>query len=123
MTAQGAFEVKLEPQQDTDAPAGRMVIRKKYRGDLVGVGIGQMISKRTAGGTAAYSAVEEFSGSVAGKQGSFTLIHSGFMSADRQTLDIYVLPGSGTDELVSISGTLEIIQKEGTHSYIFHYQL
>lgn len=122
-TASGSFEIALEPQQDTEAPAGRMIIRKSYSGGLVGSGIGQMISKRTSGGAAAYSAVEEFSGSLAGKQGAFTLIHSGFMSAEEQRLDIYVLPGSGTDELANISGTLEIVQKDGIHSYILHYQL
>ena len=123
MTATGSFDVKMEPQKDTDAPAGRMLIRKEYSGDLVGSGIGQMLSKRTSGGAAAYSAVEEFSGSVVGKKGSFTLIHNGFMTPDTQKLEVYVLPGSGSGELTSISGNLEIIQENGGHKYVFNYEL
>ncbi len=123
MSATGTFEVKLEPQEDSDAPAGRMIIRKKYSGDLLGSGIGQMLSKRTEGGTAAYSAVEEFSGSVAGKNGSFTLIHNGFISPQTQKLEVYVLRGSGTGDLANISGTLDIIQEGGAHKYVFNYEL
>ena len=47
MSATGIFEVNLDPQNDENAPAGRMIIDKKYSGALVGKGIGQMISKRT----------------------------------------------------------------------------
>ena len=57
------------------APAGRMIIHKQYTGNVVGKG--QMISKRTAKGVAAYSAIEEFMGSVDGKKGAFILIHTG----------------------------------------------
>ena len=53
MPAKGTFEVNLEPQKDENTPAGRMIIAKTYNGDLIGSGIGQMISKRTAGGSAA----------------------------------------------------------------------
>ncbi|MGZ4819666.1 MAG: DUF3224 domain-containing protein [Terriglobales bacterium] len=34
-----------------------------------------------------------------------------------------VVPGSGTDELTSISGKMEIIIEDGKHSYIFNYTL
>lgn len=123
MTASGSFEVKMEPQEDTDAPAGRMVLRKEYSGDVIGHGIGQMLSKRTSGGAAAYSAVEEFLGSVSGEKGSFTLIHNGFMTSDTQKLEVYILPGSGAGELSNISGTLEIIQENGIHKYVLNYEL
>ena len=54
MSAFGNFEIKLDPQKDEAAPVGRMIIDKKYSGDMIGTGIGQMISKRTTGGAAAY---------------------------------------------------------------------
>lgn len=49
MTAKGTFDVDLQPQDDADTPAGRMVIDKTYSGDMTGSGKGQMISKRTEG--------------------------------------------------------------------------
>ena len=44
-----------------------------------------MISKRTENGTAVYYAIEEFSGSVKGKNGGFTLVHKGHMSKESQS--------------------------------------
>lgn len=123
MKATGSFEVSLEPQEDPETPAGRMLIHKTYSGDLSGTAIGQMLSKRVESGAAAYSAVEEVSATLEGKTGSFTLIHNGFMSPEARDLNVYVLPGSGTDELSTISGTLDINQKGKNHEYVFVYEL
>jgi len=121
MTVNGTFDVNLDAQNDETASAGRMVISKEYFGGLVGLGAGQMISKRTDGGSAVYFAIEEFSGALDGKSGSFTLAHSGEMSAAGQSLEVKIIQGSGTDELKGISGTLEIIQEDGKHKYVLNY--
>ena len=123
MSATGKFEINMAPQEDEDAPAGRLVINKQYSGGLAGNGIGQMISKRTENGVAVYYAIEEFEGSLDGKTGSFTLVHSGFMSAQTQSLEVLILEGSGSGELVSISGSLKIIQEDGEHLYVLDYEL
>lgn len=123
MTAKGTFEVNIEPQKDEIAPAGRMLINKQYTGDINGTGIGQMISKRTENGVAAYFAIEEFEGSVNKITGSFTLVHNGYMSSVEQTLDVKILNGSGKGDLENISGLLEIIQEEGKHEYVLTYEL
>jgi len=122
MSASGTFEANLEPQNDEATPAGRMTIFKEYTGGMVGTGIGQMISKRTESGTAVYSAIEEFKGTVNGKEGSFTLFHNGVMSSSKQTLEIIIVDGSGTGELEGIQGTLAINQEDGTHSYVLDFQ-
>lgn len=123
MYAKGTFEVNLTPQADTDSPAGRMILDKIYLGDINGPGIGQMISKRTESGVAVYYAVEEFSGSVKGKNGTFTLIHKGYMSKESQSLEVLVLEGSGSGEFESISGSMVITQGPNGHSYEFTYEL
>ena len=123
MKAEGAFEIKLEPATDDTAPAGRMIINKEYAGNIVGSGVGQMLSKRTENGAAVYSAIEEFVGTVDGKPGTFTLSHYGFMSEESQELKIEIVPGSGSGELASISGSLQIVQNEGKHSYVLTYSL
>ena len=79
MSANGTFEVQLTPQEDAEAPVGRMLIKKSYVGDMSGSGVGQMISKRIEDGAAVYFAIEEFSGTVMGKSGGFTLLHKGYM--------------------------------------------
>ena len=123
MNAKGTFDIKLSPQNDDGFPAGRMTIDKQYLGDMIGTGKGQMISKRTDGGVAVYYAIEEFSGSINGQNGSLALVHQGQMSENSQTLNIIILEGSGDGELQGISGSLAITQNENGHSYALDYQL
>lgn len=120
---EGSFEVKLTPQEDSNAPAGRMLINKDYSGALNGSGTGQMISKGTENRAAIYFAIEEFLGTVDGKSGGFTLVHKGVMNSEAQSLDVSVLEDSGTDDLVGISGAMTITQKNGDHAYSFEYKL
>lgn len=123
MLATGTFEIELSPQDDAVAPAGRLLISKTYIGDMTGSGIGQMISKRTEGGTAAYFAVEEFSGSLDGRSGGFTLLHRGQMDGQSRSLTVTVLPGSGSGELKNVSGELTITQDSSGHSYELVFDL
>ena len=123
MSAKGTFEVDLQPQADADSPAGRMIINKTYTGDMIGSGKGQMISKSTEDGTAVYYAVEEFSGSVNGRNGAFTLIHKGQMGKETQALDVEILDGSGSGELKNICGSLAINQDSNGHTYELMYKL
>ena len=123
MSANGTFEVDLTPQEDIGSPVGRMLIRKTYLGDMTGSGTGQMISKRTENGAAVYYAIEEFSGSVKGKNGGFTLAHNGRMSKDSQSLEITILEGSGSGELQDISGSMLIVQDANGHRYELTFEL
>ena len=123
MSANGDFEVDLAPQADEGAPAGRMILNKTYQGEMNGSGIGQMISKRTENGTAVYYAIEEFSGSVEGKNGAFTLLHRGLMNKGTPMLDVNILEGSGSGELATISGSMLISQDADGHRYELTYEL
>ena len=123
MFASGTFEVELTPQEDLGSPAGRMVITKSYLGDMSGSGIGQMISKRTENGAAVYYAIEEFSGSLDGRSGGFTLVHEGYMSSETQSLEVTVLEGSGSGELKNISGSMLIVQDANGHRYELTFEL
>ena len=100
-----------------------MLIKKVYTGDMNGSGTGQMISKRTEAGTAVYYAIEEFSGSVKGKTGRFTLVHKGYMSKESQSLKVTILEGSGGGELQNISGSMRIVQDENGHRYELTFEL
>ena len=123
LSAIGTFEVNLSPQEDAETPAGRMLISKSYRGGMEGSGAGQMISKMLDSGTAVYYAIEEFSGSVMGKSGGFTLVHQGHMDKESQSLEVKILEGSGSGELEAISGSMTIVQDEGGHSYTLQFEL
>ena len=126
-TARGTFDVTMEPEPpflDQDGvKLNRNVVCKEFSGDLVGTSKGQMVAAYTATpGSAGYVAIEHFIGSVGGKSGSFVLQHSGLMDRGDAALAVTIVPDSGTGELAGISGTLEIGNDAGTHSYVLEYE-
>jgi hypothetical protein len=127
-SATGTFEVKIAPQP-ADAYAdgatlGRLSIDKHFRGDLDATSKGQMLTGATSvEGSAGYVAIERVSGTLAGRRGTFILQHSGTMTRGAPQLVITVVPDSGTDQLVGLSGTMLINIAAGKHSYEFAYAL
>jgi hypothetical protein len=126
--ATGTFDVKLVPQtsgdQGQDAVPARMTIDKQFHGDLEGTSKGQMLAAGTAvKGSAGYVAIEQISGTLHGRTGTFILQHSGTMTRGVPQLSVTVVPDSGTGQLAGISGKLNIIIVEGKHSYEFDYDL
>ena len=127
-SAQGTFEVHLEPQYANgarEAAIDRMLISKRFHGDLEGTSSGQMLSAGTGqpGSSGAYVALERVEGTLHGRRGSFVLHHRGLMTRGEPQLTIAVVPDSATSELSGLSGSMEISIVDGAHSYIFTYTL
>lgn len=128
MKAAGTFDIELKPL-DAYAPAqhgmksARMSIDKTFLGDLSGNSRGEMLSVRASAGSAAYVAMEQVTGELDGRKGSFVLVHLGTMTADASHLTLQVAPGSGTDDLVGLAGSMTIENDNGKHSYTFDYTL
>ena len=74
-------------------------------------------------GSAGYVAIEQVSGSLHGKKGSFVLQHFGISEAEGQRLILEVVPDSGTGKLVGLSGKMAILIEDGQHFYEFEYSL
>ena len=126
--ASGMFEVKLTPQAVDDktqsASLGRMLIDKQIHGDLEATSKGQMLTAGTdVKGSAGYVAMEQVSGTLRGRKGSFILQHSVTMTRGTPQLSITVVPDSGTGELVGLTGAMTIKLADGKHSYDFEYTL
>jgi len=125
--ARGTFDVSMEAEppflEQDGVKLNRNVLSKEYSGDLAGTSEGQMVAAYTATpGSAGYVAIEHFTGSVGGRSGSFVLQHSGLMDRGDAALTVTIVPDSGTGELAGISGTLEIDNEAGTHSYVLDYE-
>lgn len=112
-------------QENLDqAPLGRYLLDKQFHGDLEGTSKGDMLSASTEStGAAAYVALEVVKGTLGGRTGSFVLTHVGTMTRDSQHLTVTVVPGSGTEQLVGINGTLIINIVDKKHLYEFNYTL
>ena len=123
--AKGEFDVKLTPQsQDQASGLGRMSIDKTYRGDLAGNSVGEMLSAMSkVEGSGVYVAVERVTGTLAGRQGSFALHHTGVMDRGKPSLTISVVPDSGTEGLSGMTGRMTIEIKDGKHLYELEYTL
>ncbi|WP_410813643.1 DUF3224 domain-containing protein [Micromonospora sp. 067-2] len=126
--AGGTFDLtSFEPEVIDEGPGaalGRVRITKTFQGGLVGTSTVHMLSAAdTEGAPAAYVAVERFTGELDGRKGSFVLQHSA-PGSHGERLAIRVVLGTGSDDLVGISGSFEIIQSEdGSHSYLLDYTL
>ena len=129
MTATGTFQVKLLPMANYVAgeqgiSLGRMSIDKQFSGDLTANSKGEMLSALTpVKGSAGYVAIEQVSGSLQGKQGSFVLQHSGIMNQGDKQLQLVVVPDSGSAELTGLTGDMTIDIVDGVHHYRFDYVL
>ncbi len=128
MKVTGTFEVTLNPlnayaQGINGINLGRMSIDKAFHGALEATSKGEMLNVMTSvQGSAGYVAIEQVTGSLAGKQGSFVLQHFGTMDKGNSQLILEVVPDSGTDELVGLAGKMAINNENGQHFYEFEYE-
>ena len=125
MTAQatGSFDVHLNPlpayNQD-DKSFGRMSIDKQFHGDLEAISKGEMLAYARL----AYVALEEVTGSLKGRTGTFVLQHKATLVNGAPSLTITVVPTSGTGQLTGLEGKMNIIiAADGKHSYDSEYTL
>ncbi len=128
MHAEGTFDVKNSPLPEDEALTGTAIGRygldKQFHGDLEASSKGEMLGAgNPATGTAGYVAIEQVTGVLNGRAGSFALQHSGTMVDNKFELTVKVVPGSGTGDLTGISGTMTIKIVSGKHSYQFDYTL
>ena len=125
--ASGTFDVTITPQAQDEAEGsaiGRLTIDKQFHGDLQASSKGQMLAARTATeGSAGYVAIEQATGTLHGRRGTFVLQHNGTMARGAGQLTITVVPDSGTGQLVGLAGAMSITIVDGKHSYEFEYTL
>lgn len=124
--ASGTFEVKMNnvSPDDKGAAIGRFSLDKRFHGDLEGTSNGEMLAVNTpVAGSAGYVAMEQVTGKLNGRTGTFALQHTGTMTRGAPELSVTVVPDSGTGELVGLSGKMDIKITEGKHFYEFDYTL
>jgi hypothetical protein len=127
--ASGTFEVKVTPLPQDEKVAGlalaRYAMEKQLKGDLEGTSKAEMMAPVSAvEGSGGAVAVEQVTGTLGGRSGSFTLLHQSTMRKGAGfDIVIKVVPDSGTGQLAGLAGTMKIIIADGKHSYEFDYSL
>jgi uncharacterized protein DUF3224 len=124
--ASGTFAVKMtmQPADDEQQTVGRFSLEKQFDGELQGTSRGQMLAVNTSvEGSAGYVAMEQVTGTLHGRTGTFALQHTGTMTRGAPQLSVTVVPDSGTGELAGLSGKMDIKIAEGKHFYEFDYDV
>ena len=128
MQAKGEFEVKRIPQEELDIGGGASVghsrFDKRFRGPLDAASVVHMLAVMSpVAGSGAYVAIERIEGTLDGRRGSFFAQHNGVMDRGKPSLDLTVVPDSGTDDLLGLRGRIAIDIVAGKHFYTFDYDL
>jgi hypothetical protein len=123
--ASGTFDVKMTPQASEEGVSiARFSLDKQFHGDLEGTSKAEMLAvSTTVPESAGYVAMEQVTGKLNGRTGTFALQHTGTMTRGAAQLSVTVVPDSGTGELVGLSGKLDIKITEGQHFYEFDYTI
>ncbi|MGH3210751.1 MAG: DUF3224 domain-containing protein [Trebonia sp.] len=134
MRAEGTFIVKAfnpasltpGPTITTALPGGVAIIEKQFDGDIAGRSEAVFTSVfDQATGVGSYVAMESFEGSVDGREGAFSFVHSASTTgSDRAAEYFAIVPSSGTSQLSGIAGTGGLaIGADGTHHMWLDYEL
>lgn len=128
MQAKGEFDVTRTPQGSLDmgdgVEIGHMRFDKQFRGSLEATSVVHMLAAMSpVDGSGAYVAIERINGTLDGHSGSFLAQHNGILDRGAPSLDLTVVPDSGTDALTGLRGRISIDIVEGAHFYTFDYTL
>jgi hypothetical protein len=128
MIAKGKFEITVQQEPPYDVvdgvSLGRASFDKRFSGALEATGKVQMLGARTpVEGSAGYVALERISGTLDGRTGSFVVVHLGLMTRGAPSLEIKVVPDSGTGDLKGLTGKIDIQIVDRQHYYELIYEL
>jgi CO dehydrogenase/acetyl-CoA synthase gamma subunit (corrinoid Fe-S protein) len=89
-----------------DGPAlVRIHVEETFDGDIAGSGVASFLQVLRTDGSASFCAIELFTGVLSGRKGGFVLQDAGTLDADGSVSGSwFVVPGSGTRELVGLRG-------------------
>ena len=82
-----------------------------------------LAARSSVKGSAGYVAMEQVSGILGVRSGTFVLQHSGTMTRGEPSLSVTVVPDSGTGDLTGLSGKMTIDLAAGEHPYVFQYAI
>ncbi len=96
-----------KPHKDvTGAKLTHTVVGTTYTGDIQGTSkLQHLMSYVGDGTTGTFIALEQISGTLGGKKGTFVLRHEGTFDKTSVSGKLSIVPGSGTDELAGLNGT------------------
>lgn len=107
--------------ETTESPTlSRVTVRKSFDTDeFKGESTGELLMCASSGGAAGYTILDRFFVELENRKGSFVAIHGA--TTDEMKAAGKIVPGSGTEELKGISGTLEFKSDDDGKRIILDY--
>jgi hypothetical protein len=121
--ASGRIDVKTyEPQPydklDDGPDLVEIHVTETFSGDISGEGVVRFLQAIRADGSASFVGIERVTGNIAERRGSFLLQDAGTLEGNLVRGDWFVVPGSGTGELVGLRGDGGFEAELGQHASI-----
>lgn len=98
-----------------------VTVKKSFEGEMNGESVGKLLMCTSRDDSAGYTILDRFFVEIEGRKGSFVAIHGGM--TDEMKAKGKIVPGSGTDRLEGISGTIEFRSDENAKTIILDYSL
>ena len=98
-----------------------VTVKKSFDGEMKGESVGKLLMCTSREDSAGYTIMDRFFVEIDGRKGSFVAIHGGM--TDEMKAEGKIVPGSGTDELEGIHGTIEFHSDETTKTITLEYEL
>lgn len=117
-------EVGGHPIPTTAASSGLAHMVKTFDGDLTGRSVTWFLGCLNQDtGHGAYAALEALDVELAGRRGTFNIVHAASThGSDRYDEHFVIVAHTGTGELAGISGTGELrVEPDGTHRLLLDY--
>jgi hypothetical protein len=127
--ARGQFKNVASKSAAYDTPRegpelARVVHDRVFEGDLIGTSKAELHTCLTGGDRFGYVGTDRFSGSVAGRSGTFVFQHGGVRQGGELRPFGFIVPGSGTGDLAGIQGDAAIsVNTAGDHVLELDYDL
>lgn len=116
-----AWETQTTDETTANPTLSRITVKKSFDGEVRGESVGELLMCASADGAAGYTIMDRFTVEIENRKGSFVAIHGGM--TDEMKAAGKIVPGSGTDDLEGISGTLEFKSDENGKRIILDYSL
>ena len=123
-TAKSSFVIDKKTPNPVAFEGGQMThtrFEKTFKGDIAGTSVVEaLLAGLDNGGPAIYVGIERFDCTVAGRKGTFVLMHSATQHGSGGSASWTIVQGSGTGQLAGISGAGEILPN---HDFVLTYDL
>lgn len=114
------WDAKNYDESTTSPTLSEVTVKKTFNSDeMKGESEGKLLMCTSLDDSAGYTIMDRFHVTLEGKKGLFVAIHGGM--TDEMKAEGKIVPGSGTDELEGIRGTLEFHSDENGKIIILDY--